>query len=66
MAVDRCGASVCIDVFDDYRRDTYATCTLPDGHDGDHRAIHDDAYHRIVLTWVEKDDDESESYYSRD
>jgi len=50
-----CKEPQCLDDIDDCRRDTYAVCTLPKGHDGDHRMTYEDDYKRIVITFSSKE-----------
>lgn len=54
----KCGEHQCMDDALDCRRDVYVTCTLPKGHDGDHRAVCEDEWKRIVVTFQVKDQDD--------
>lgn len=51
----QCSKSLCLDDIADCRRDVYAKCTLPVGHDGPHRVFYEDDWKRITLTFEGKD-----------
>ncbi len=55
MSEEKCLERVCLGDFalPNYCRDAYAECTLPKGHDGEHRVTYQDSRRRVTVTFAD-------------